>query len=148
MDDKCDEFIHFYCDIKNKIEKYRKYRSLSKLGPILIYFFLKTRGILLVLPEFLDLYQMKYVEFTTDLKKVLRYYPEFKVRDKKFIIKEYIATILKNFYLDEKLNSNALSLFDHFYPLIQYTKEEIIAVVICVLTMISFDLCEVSMKGI
>ena len=148
MDDKCDEFIHFYCDIREKIEKYTKYRALKKLGPILIYLFLKTRGILLVLPEFLDLYQMKYGEFTTDLKIMLRYYPEYKARDKKFIIKEYIATVLKSFYLDENLNLNALTLFDHFYPLIQYTKEEVIAALICVLTMISFDLYEVNMKKI
>lgn len=148
MDDKCDEFIRFYCDIRDKIEKYTKYRALSKLGPILIYIFLKTRGILLVLPEFLDLHKMKYGEFTTDLKIMLRYYPEFKARDKEFIIKEYIATILKSFYLDENLNSNALTLFDHFFPLVQYTKEEVIAALICVLTMISFDLYEVNMKRI
>ena len=148
MDDKCDEFIRFYCDIREKIEKNTKYKALKKLGPILIYLFLKTRGILLVLPDFLDLYQMKYGEFTTDLKIMLKYYPEFKARDKKSIIKEYIATILKSFHLDEKLNSKALTRFDHFYPLIQYTKEEVIAALICVLTMISFDLYEVNMKRI
>ena len=93
MSDKCDEFTRFFCDIRDKTETYKQYRAIDKLGPILFYIFLKTRGVLLALPDFLDLYQMKYLEFTKDFKQVLRFYPEFKSRDKKFIINEYFISI-------------------------------------------------------
>ena len=146
MGDKFDEFTQFFRDIRDKTENYAQYRAINKLGPILFFIFLKTRGILLVLPEFLDSFQLKYAEFTKDLKKVLRFYPEFKSRDKRFIIKEYIANILKSVGLDEDITSNALTLFEHFYPLIQYTKEEVITAVICVLTTISFELYEITMN--
>lgn len=146
LDDKRDDFIDFNYYIRDKSYQYIKYRPLEKLGPILLYIFLKTRGILLVLPDFLDWYNLKYHEFTTDLKKVLNYYPDFNKRDKKTIIKKFIATVLESFNVDQPVISHALTLFSHFYPLVQHTKEEIVSAVICTLAAVSFDLNEISMR--
>lgn len=148
MDDKSDEFAQFYWVIKNKIQKDTKYRSLRKLGPILLYFFLKTRGILLVLPDFLRLYQTNYSEFITDINSVAKFYPEFHERDKRFIIKAYIASILKSLNRDERIISQAFIFFDHFYPIIQHTKEELIAAVTCVLVKIWFDFPDIYVRAI
>lgn len=148
LDEGCEDFTRFYYNVRDLINPNTHFTTLDKLGPGLLYIFLKTRGVLLVLPAFLDLWNVEYYKFTTDLKKILKLYPEFSTRDKKTIIKKYIATILKSFKVEERIHSHALTLFDHFYPLVQYTKEEIVAAVICVLTAISFDLTEVSMRFI
>ena len=148
MDGTIDEFASLYFSIRHKIQKDTKYRSLRKLGPILLYFFLKTRGILLVLPDFLDLYQLRYTDFTTDFKYMAKIYPEFKERDKKFVIKAYITTILKNLDLDKKTIGSGLTLFDHFYPFIQHTKEEVVAATVCVLIKILFEYNDIYMNAI
>ncbi len=148
MEGKCDEFAHLFFSIRHRIQKNTKYRSVRKLGPILLYFFLKTRGILLVLPDFLDLYQLRYADFTTDFKYLAKIYPEFNERDKKFIIKEYITTILKSLETSEKTIELGLTLFGLFYPLIQHAKEEVVAAIICVLTKISCDIHSISAKDI
>lgn len=146
LDREVDDFSQFYYYVRDLVTPHTRYTALDKLGPIVLYMFLKTRGVLLVLPDFLDLYKLKYYEFTTDLKTVIKFYPEFYARDKKSIIKKYITTILQNFQVEEQFNSHALTLFDHFYPLVEYRKEEIVAVVICALTAISFDLNQMSMR--
>lgn len=146
LDHECDDYIQFYYHVRDLTNPNSQYTALDKLGPILLYMFLKTRGILLVLPSFLNLYDLKYYEFTTDLKKVLKIYPDFNIRDKKSIIKKYIEIILKSFNIEQRVISHALTLFSHFYPLVQYKKEEIVAAVICALTSISFDLHSVSMR--
>jgi hypothetical protein len=146
LDHEIDDFAQFYYYVKGLVNPHTKYIALEKLGPILLYMFLKTREILLVLPEFLDLFRIKYCEFTRDLKKILQYYPDFNLRDKKGIIKKYIAIILKSFNAEQRVISHALTLFSHFYPLVQYRKEEIVAAVICSLTAISFDLHDISMR--
>ena len=146
LGDKYEDFTQFYCRIKDLINPNTHFTTLKKLGPALLYLFLKTRGILLILPDFLDLYQVKYHEFTTSLKKVLKLYPEFNKRDKKVIIKKFMRTILGSFKVKQRIHSRSLTLFDHFYPLIQHTKEEIVAAVICTLTTISFDLKDISMR--
>ncbi len=146
LEDKCEDFVQFYCGVRDLVNPNTHFTTLNKLGPALFYMFLKTRGVLLVLPDLLDLHQLKYHEFTTNLKKVLKLYPEFNRRDKKVIIKKYIRTILRDFEVKKNIFSHALTLFDHFYPLIQHTKEEIVAAVICTLTAISFDLYKVSMR--
>ncbi len=146
LNHECDDYIHFYYRIRDLVNPQSQHKALDKLGPVLLYMFLKTRGILLVLPSFLNLYNLKYYEFTTGLKKVVKLYPDFHMRDKKGIIKKYIATILKSFSVEQRVISHALSLFSHFYPLVQYKKEEIVAAIICALTSISFDLYDVSMR--
>ena len=122
-------------------------KGLIKLF-VLLYFFLKTRGVLLVLPDFLDLNQLRYADFTTDYKYLAKIYPEFNERDKKFIIKEYITTILENLDLNEITIRRGLTLFDHFYPLIQHAKEEVVAAIICVLTKMLYDVHRISTKDI
>ena len=146
LEDNCEDFVRFYYGVRDLINPNTHFTTLDKLGPSLLYIFLKTRGVLLVLPDFLDLYQIKYYEFTTNLKKVLKIYPEFNVRDRKVIVKKFVTTILESFNLEERVFLLALTLFDHFYPFVQYTKEEIVAAVICTLTAISFDLDKVSMR--
>lgn len=146
MDDKCEEFVRFYYDVRDLVNPNTHFTSLDRLGPSLLYIFLKTRGILLNLPDLLRLYNVKYYDFTMDLKKVIKIYPEFNARDKPSIVKKYIRTILKSFSVEERTVSHALTLFDHFYPIVQYTKEELVAAVVCGLTAISFDLHEVSMR--
>ncbi len=148
MDDKCEEFVRFYYGVRDLVNPNTHFTSLDRLGPSLLYIFLKTRGILLILPDLLRLYNVKYYDFTTDLKKVIKIYPEFNARDKPSIVKKYIRTILKSFFVEERIVSHALTLFDHFYPIVQYTKEELVAAVICGLTAISFDLHDVSMRFI
>jgi len=148
MDDTCEEFVKFYYGVRRLINPNTHFTSLDNLGPSLLYIFLKTRGVLFVLPDLLRLYHIKYYEFTTDLKKVIKIYPEFNTRNRTSIIKEYIKTILKSYLVEERIVSLAFVLFDHFYPLVQYTKEELVAAVTCALTAISFDLHEVSMRSI
>lgn len=148
MDDKCEEFVRFYYGVRDLINPNTHFTSLDRLGPSFLYIFLKTRGILLNLPDLLRLYNVKYYDFTTDLKKVIKIYPEFNARDKPSIVKKYIRTILKSFSVEERTVSHALTLFDHFYPVVQYTKEELVAAVICSLTAISFDLHDVRMRFI
>ncbi len=148
LEDKCEDFVQFYSEVLGLINPNTHFTTLDKLGPAVFYIFLKTRGVLLVLPDFLDLHQIKYHEFTTNLKKVLNIYPDFNKRDKKVIIKKFIKTILEGFKVKKTIHSHALTLFDHFYPLIQHTKEEIVASVVCTLTAISFDLYKVSMRSI
>ena len=148
MDEKCEDFTRFYYGVKELVNPNTRFTSLDDLGPSLLYIFLKRQGILLILPDLLHLYGIKYYDFITSLKKVLKIYPEFTVRDKTSIIKKYIKTILKDFSVEERIVSHALTLFDRFYSLVQYTKEELVAAVICTLTAISFDLFEVSMRSI
>ena len=140
LDRDCDDFFHFYNQIRDLINPHTQYVALGKLGPVLLYMFLKTRGILIILPRFLKFFNLTYGEFTTDLKKMVTIYPDFSIRDKKDIIKKYIATILKSFRVKQRINTHALTLFNHFYPLIQHQKEETVAAVICALASISFDL--------
>ena len=148
MVDKCEDFVRFYYGVKDLVNPNTHFTSLDNLGPSLLYIFLKTRGVLLILPDLLNLYGIKYHHFTTDLKKVIKIYPEFITRDKISIIKKYIRTILKSFNAQENIISHALTFFDHFYSLVQYAKEEVVAAVICALTTISFDLSEISMRFI
>ena len=146
LEGECDDYVHFYYLIRDLVKPHSKYTVLDKLGPVVFFIFLKTRGILLVLPQVLDFFNLKYNEFTTDLKEVLKLYPDYNIRDKKSIVKKYIATILKNFGVKQRIIAQALTLFNHFYPIIQHKKEEIVAAIICALTAISFDLPSVSMK--
>ncbi len=142
----CDDFVHFYYQVRDIVNPHTQFTALDKLGPIVFYIFLKTRGILIVLPNFLDYFNLKYKGFTTNLKKVLKFYPDYTIRDKKTITKKYIATILRSFKAKPLTIANALALFTLFYPLIQHKKEEIVAAVICALTSISLGLQGVTIK--
>jgi len=146
LDSDCDDYVHFYYFIRDLVNPHSPYIALEKLGSVVFFIFLKTRGILLPLPDFLNFFNLKYNEFTTDLKKALKLYPDYNIRDKKSIIKKYIATILKSFGVKPRIIAHALTLFNHFYPLIQHKKEEVVAAVICILTSISFDLSSVTMR--
>ena len=146
MDGKCEDFNRFYCGVRDMVNPNTHFNTLDKLGPSLLYVFLKTRGILIVLPDFLGLYQLKYHKFTTNLNKVLKLCPDFNKRDKKSISKKFMETILKSFSVNQSIIAQAGTLFEYFYPLIQYTKEEIVAAAVCALTTISFDLREMSMR--
>ena len=146
MDNKCEDFNRFYCGVRDLVNPNTHFNTLDKLGPSLLYVFLKTRGILIVLPDFLGLYQLKYHKFTTNLNKVLKLCPDFNKRDKKSISKKFMETILKSFSVNQSIVAQAGILFEYFYPLIQYTKEEIVAAAVCALTTISFDLREMSMR--
>jgi len=150
MDDLLDEFTSFYQSIRDKIKKYSHYKALEVSGPIVLYTFLKSRGVLIPLPRFLETFELGYYEFTKRLKILMSYYPEFQLRDKKYITKRYIATILDSLHqpLDDDLKNIAFMLFEEFYPLIHHAKEEITAAVICVLTMISCDLLDITMYDI
>jgi len=127
LDGECDDYIYFYYHIRDLVNPHTHYTALDKLGPIVLFVFLKTRGILLILPSFLDFFHLKYNEFTTNLKKVLNIYPDYNIRDKKFIIKKYIVTILKSFNARQRIIAQALHLFNHFYPFIQHKKEIVIS---------------------
>ena len=58
LDRECDDFTQFYYYVRDLVNTHTQYTALDKLGPALLYTFLKTRGVLLVLPDFLDLYQI------------------------------------------------------------------------------------------
>ena len=141
-----DDFVYFYSHIRDLVNPHTHFTTLDKLGPIVFYIFLKTRGTLLVLPRFLEYFNLKYNEFTANLKKALKYYPDYTIRDKKTIIKKFITTILNSFKAKQQAIVSALTIFTHFYPLIQHKKEEIVAAVICTLTSISLDLHGVTIK--
>ncbi len=149
-DDMIDEFTSFYLSIQEKISIHSKYKKVEVSGPIVLYMFLKTKGTLIVLPEFLDAFQLSYNVFTTDLKiMITRYYPEYTKRDKTSIMKGYVISILNSFYLsNEELYSNAFILQDHFHLFLHHAKEEVIAAVVCVLAMISCELPGISMSDI
>jgi len=147
MDDLLDEFIAFYHSIREKIADKSKYKFLEVSGPIILYMFLKTKGILIPLPKFLGAYQLNYHKFTTDLKMMItRYYPKYLQRDKTSIVKKYIMSIFKNFnHTNEDLFIRARTLYEFFHPILHNAKEEVIAAVICVLTIISCDLPDIAM---
>jgi len=151
MDTSFDEFISFYDSIRKKISKHSKYRAFEITGSIILYMFLKTKGILVSLPKYLEMSQMGYYEFTTKLNMIIkRYYPEYIQRDKIAIVKKYIVSIFNNVYNSpgEILLSNAFLLLEFFYRNLQQSKEEVAAAVICVLTMISCDLPGITMHNI
>ena len=142
MDDLLDDFITFYHSIREKIGDNPKYKFIEVSGPIILYLFLKSKGILIPLPKFLEAYQLGYYEFTTNLKMIItRYYPEYIRRDKTSIVQKYIITIFKNLHhSDEELFATVFTLHRFFHPFLHHAKEEVIATVICVLTMITYDL--------
>ncbi len=72
LNGESDDYVHFYYHIRDLVNPHTHYTALDKLGPIVLYVFLKTQGILLVLPRFLKFFNLKYFEFTTTLKKVLK----------------------------------------------------------------------------
>lgn len=143
-----EEFTELFDRVRSCVRPRTKYRAVKNLGAIVLYMFLKTRGTLVPLPELLRHCRLSYGNFVTGLRSVTARYLVFNVRNRKYIVRSYVTSILKSFQLEEKVIQNALLLLEYCYPFIQFAKEEVNAAVVCTLTLIALDVKGIPMSEI
>lgn len=130
------KFLNFFQTIWSKMPKNTKYRAYKKLVHVVMYIFLKMRGNNITVPEIIEKPGLNRKEFNKYLKQVVKCYPAYYRRDRKFI------TIIKMYNVKKTLNfkknfiDTSCKILDKVWPYVSNTKEEVIAGVVCTLTMI------------
>jgi hypothetical protein len=92
------------------------------------------------LKKFIEALNIPRKQFLTGLKYIERNFPEHFIRDNKTIVLRRLNDLEQYFNFDITFHEEALLLFKRFWPFIKNTKEEIIASVICILTMVKLNI--------
>lgn len=146
--DLFEEFISVFNTIHSKIRRYTKYRSINLAFPPILYMFLKVKAIVNNRTVFAQSFEMDYIQLVKNMKYLIPLYPDFKNRDKSRMIFAIIEDVVSYFDLHHHFTDNATMLYNHIYPLLQFTSEELSAGVILVLTLIASGITSVNMAQI
>ena len=138
------EAYTLFQEVRNKIKKGRSYRNESRLSPIVIYLFLKITNIDFHLNDLLNAVGLTLADFKKGLNAVLPYCLEYKKRNRKTITHKKIVRINDIFNLSPQFLYVSDILLERLWPLICNTREEIIAGVISILTIIKLSIQSVN----
>jgi hypothetical protein len=128
------EFEQLIESVIGRFAERTKFANFPKLAPIMLYLFLKQKGIFVNLRQYRSLLDLSYSKFVADVKRVIQGYKEYHQRDKTRIIQEFIRFILFKLTQEPVHHFIALSIYNYVRPFLQFTKEETVCGVVCVLT--------------
>ncbi len=139
LKEKC---VQTFMNIWRQIKKGTKYRTPEKLGPVVIYMFLKLkkRGFNQSLSNFLKINDLNRKEFLDSIKHAVACYPSYYKRDRRENIYIIIKEVKEFFKFDSNYIKNSQDILKKIWPFIKNTKEEVIAGVVCILTMMIMDI--------
>ena len=146
--DLFEEFISVFNTVHSKIRRYTKYRNINLAFPPILYMFLKVNAVVINRHIFSQSLDLAYNQLVKDMKNFIPLYPDFKNRDKSRMIFAIIEDVVSYFDLHHHFTDNATLLYNHFYPLLQFTSEELSAGVILVLTLIVSGITSINMAQI
>ncbi len=129
-------FHSFYQKVLNNIQKGTQYRNPIKLTPIALYLFMKTNGFDIASKDYYEAAGLSREQFRKGLMCVRNYCPEYINRDKRGIVLRKIINVRTHFSFNSQFTEISECLLEKLWVFIKDTKEEIIAGVICILTMI------------
>ena len=129
-----------YEQIRKKIRKFTKYRVASRIAPIIIFLYFRMKGLNISSKEFIKIAGLTRIEFRNGLKYIQRYFSRSFIRDHKAIITSILNELMHHFNFNPPFFHEAVQLLEKFWTLIQHTKEEIVAAVICIFTMIKLNI--------
>lgn len=129
-----------YDQIRNKIKKFTKYRAVPKLAPIIIFLFFRMKTLNISSKDFMNAADISSHQFRDGLKYIQQSFPGFFIRDQKALVTNTLNDLLLHFRFNSSFYQESIQLLNRFWPLIRNTKEEIIAAVICIFTMIKLNI--------
>ena len=143
-----EEFISVFNTVHSKIRRYTKYRNIDLAFPPILYMFLKVNAVVVNRHIFSQNLDLTYSQLVKDMKNLIPLYLDFKNRDNSRLVFAIIEDVVSYFDLHHHFTDNATLLYNHFYPLLQFTSEELSAGVILVLTLIVSGITSINMAQI
>ncbi|KKK95106.1 hypothetical protein LCGC14_2676140, partial [marine sediment metagenome] len=122
-----DDCFSFHHEIYKKLKKCTKYRNPSKLAPIAIYFYLKSRNIFATTTDFINAADLTREDFRKGIKTI---FPQCKNPghvNHRIIIDSLINKIQEKFKLPNSFINTTRVILDTYGHYIMHTKPEITA---------------------
>lgn len=135
-----NECIQIFLQIWKRMRKGTKFRSPKRLGPVIIYMILKAKGFDIKISYFIEKININKKKFTEILKQAVIFYPTYFKRDRKTVIIKKINETREIFGFDRDFTNKYQEIFKKFWPIIKNTKDDVIAGVIFILTMIALGI--------
>lgn len=121
------------------LKKATKGRSPEKLASVILYMELKVKAINVPLDEILSKTNMSKEDFKEVLMEAAIYYPAYCKRDKIPLILKKIDEVRNHFSLGLEFTKSSNNILRKVYGYIKNTKDDVIAGVVCALSLISFE---------
>ncbi len=112
------------------------YKKAIRLLPVVIYIVFKIKGLPIHSKEIISSSNLTQKQFRNCLQEVVKHCPEYVARDRKEIVYKKLFSVKDHFQFDSKFVQVSDFLLKKFWSKINNTKDNILAGVISVLTMV------------
>ncbi len=138
----------FHQEIYTKVKKFNKYKNSSKLAPIAIYFYLRSRNVFVPTTDFINAADLTREDFRKGIKIIYPLCGKFTNINHKAIIYSLIEKIQEKLDLPDSFGNISRAFFNRFGHLLMNTKPEITAGVVCILSLLKLKIHSVTLLTI
>lgn len=134
--------------IRKRLGKGTKYRNVEKLIPIILYVYCKLYHISINYKELLEVSKIEKREFFSFLKQINSFLPKYNLRNRKEYISQKMLEITEHFNLEMDFYYQSKKILNELWNLINCTKDDVIAGVVCSITVLCNYKNEIKVKNI
>lgn len=130
---ECQDLVYY---VRSKIKPLTKFRNVWLLTPVVVFTFLRSKGILVKAADLCRASAISLSDFKEGMLIVHGVCNDFLKRDRKAIVLRLIDKMVSQFNLDEPFLDTTRTLFKKYYSLFKNTKDNIVAGLILALSFV------------